>query len=273
MAADGSAPRRIAIGVEYDGSRFSGWQTQGDPTLPTVQRSLEQALARVADHPVKLFCAGRTDSGVHATGQVAHFECRTDRGEKAWVRGTNSNLPPSVRVTWARPVAPDFHARFSATARRYRYIIQISPVASAILAGKVTHQRQPLDIHNMHAAGQLLLGENDFSAFRAAGCQSRSANRCIHWLNVSEVGGFIVVDIQANAFLQHMVRNIVGVLLEIGATRQPPGWARELLNGRDRTAAAITAPPDGLYLVQVSYPEHCGLPAVIPGPAFLHPIP
>ncbi|MFM1897267.1 MAG: hypothetical protein RLZZ385_2341 [Pseudomonadota bacterium] len=271
MPSNPRTPRRVAIGVEYDGSRFAGWQLQGDPARPTVQLALEQALAKVADHPVRLHCAGRTDSGVHATGQVAHFDCAVDRGEKAWVMGTNSQLPDTVRVVWARAVDEDFHARFSAVARRYLYLLTIAPVASAILAGKVTHWRQGLDVAAMHAAGQLLLGENDFSAFRAAGCQSRSASRCVHWLNVGEHNRFIVVDIQANAFLQHMVRNVVGVLLEIGGGRQPPGWAGELLRGRDRSSGGVTAPPDGLYLVQVSYPERFGLPQLPLGPLFLQP--
>jgi len=264
---------RIALGIEYDGRQFSGWQRQGSPQLPTVQGALESAIAKVADHPVTLHCAGRTDSGVHATGQVVHFDCRIDRGEKAWIQGSNSQLPASIRVVWARTVSASFHARFSATARRYLYILYCNPVASAIGAGQLTHIAWPLNVAAMHEAGQHLLGEQDFSAFQAAGCQSATANRCVHWLNVRNHHRFIVVDIQANAFLQHMVRNIVGMLLEVGTGRRPAEWSRELLAGRDRKLSAVTAPPDGLYLVKVSYPDVFALPELSLGPMFLQPYP
>lgn len=273
--SDAAAGRgaRIALGVEYDGSRFSGWQKQATPNLPTVQGLLEPAISSVADHPISLICAGRTDTGVHATGQVVHFDCRIDRGELAWIRGVNSQLPASVRVTWARTVDVDFHARFSAQARRYLYLLYVNPVAPAIAAGLLTHITQSLDVAGMHAAGQYLLGEQDFSAFQAAGCQSATALRNVHWLRVHEHQRMIVVDIQANAFLQHMVRNIVGSLLEVGSGRQKPEWLRELLAGRDRTRAAMTAAPDGLYLVDVQYPSRFGLPRPALGPVFLQPYP
>ncbi|MGB4246208.1 MAG: tRNA pseudouridine(38-40) synthase TruA [Pseudohongiellaceae bacterium] len=262
---------RIALGIEYDGAAFHGWQRQADPALPTVQAALESAIAGIAAHPISLVCAGRTDTGVHATGQVVHFECQTDRGEKAWLRGTNSLLPRAVRVRWAKAVGPDFHARFSAQSRRYHYVICDSPVEPAIMARQLTHTRLRLDIDAMHEAGQYLLGENDFSAFRAAGCQSRSPFRNVMHLQVIRHHRFIVLDIEANAFLQHMVRNIAGVLMEVGAGRQPPQWARQVLEGRDRKLAAVTASPCGLYLVAVRYPDECGLPQEVLGPGFLQP--
>lgn len=265
------ATQRIALGIEYDGAAFHGWQRQGDPHLPTVQAALESALASIAAHPVSLICAGRTDTGVHASGQVVHFECQVDRGEKAWLRGTNSLLPPAVRVRWAKTVGADFHARFSAQSRRYRYVIYDSPVEPAILARQLTHTRLQLDIAAMHEAGQYLLGENDFSAFRAAGCQSRSPFRNVMHLRVTRHHRYIVLEIEANAFLQHMVRNIAGVLIEIGAGRQPPEWARQVLEGRDRKLAAVTASPFGLYLVAVRYPALFGLPQEELGPVFLQP--
>lgn len=261
---------RIAIGVEYDGTGFAGWQAQANPALPTVQQTLEAAVGAVAGHPVRLACAGRTDAGVHATGQVAHFDCAVDRGPKAWVMGVNSQLPPTVRVRWAEPVDATFHARFAAHARRYFYVIHVAPVAAAILSGRVTSWRSPLVIDAMHAAAQCLVGEQDFSAFQAAGCQSKTPMRCVHWVSVSTQGPFVVVDIQANAFLQHMVRNLVGSLLQIGMGRQPVTWMAALLAGRDRTAAAATAPPDGLYLVDVGYPAPWAFPRMSVGPVFLH---
>jgi len=260
---------RIVLGIEYDGSAFSGWQQQLSPQLPTVQHSLQQALSQVANHAIKLHCAGRTDRGVHACCQIAHFDCRFERGAKAWIQGSNSLLPPTVRVLWAAPQSNEFHARFSATARRYRYVIYEAAVAPAILAGKLTHVRTELDTQAMHDAAQSLVGEHDFSAFRAAACQSKSSNRNVHWANVTRQGPFIVLDIQANAFLQHMVRNIAGVLLEVGSGRSRKEWAGELLAGRDRTLGAATAAPDGLYLAQVSYPVEFELPVQALGPSFL----
>jgi tRNA pseudouridine38-40 synthase len=262
--------QRIALGIEYDGAAFHGWQRQSAPVLHTVQAAVEAALSQVADHPVSVVCAGRTDTGVHATGQVVHFDAQTDRGAKAWIRGTNSLLPPAARVLWAQAVSDDFHARFSALNRRYRYLIQESPVEPAILARQITHVREKLDAEHMHAAAQHLLGERDFSAFRAAGCQSKTPWREVQHLRVTRIGGYVVIDIQANAFLQHMVRNITGVLLEIGAGRKPPGWSAEILASRNRTLAAVTAKPYGLYLVQVQYPPQFGLPCSNPGPHFLH---
>ena len=251
---------RIAIGIEYDGSRLCGWQRQSAPPLPSVQGLLQTALGRIADEPVALKVAGRTDAGVHATGQVAHFDCSRDRGVKAWVEGSNSLLPAAVRVTWAAAVAEDFHARFSALARRYMYAVQVRPVAPAVLAGKVTWSRRPLDVAAMHRAAGYLRGERDFSSFRAAGCQSATAMRRVRRVAVRRRRGFIVIDIEADAFLLHMVRNIAGSLMAVGRGEHKPKWIAELLQARDRRLAEPTAPPDGLYLVQVRYPRRFSLP-------------
>jgi len=260
---------RIALGVAYDGAAFRGWQRQGSPTVPTVQSALEAALSKIADQAIQVACAGRTDSGVHACGQVVHFNPGIDRGERAWVRGTNSMLPPTVRVLWARVVASEFHARFSALSRRYRYLIHEGDVAPAILARQITHVFADLSVERMHQAAQHLLGEHDFSAFRASGCQSSTPWRRVSAINVQRHGALVVVDIEANAFLQHMVRNIVGSLLQVGLGEQDPQWLAQLLAGRDRTRAGMTARPDGLYLVAVDYPQVFGLPVLPVGPLFL----
>lgn len=264
-----TATTRIALGVEYNGAAFHGWQRQSAPAIATVQAALEQALSRVADQAISVNCAGRTDAGVHGTGQVVHFESTIDRGEKAWVRGTNSHLPAQIRVQWARVVPDDFHARHSALSRRYRYIIHTGPIRPAALVQQLTHIKEELDVTRMHQAGQHLLGENDFSAFRAAGCQSRTPMRCINELSVTRQRRFIVLEVEANAFLLHMVRNIAGALIEVGAGRQAPDWTGQVLATRDRTQNAVTARPDGLYLVNVSYPERFALPVLPLGPCFL----
>lgn len=256
---------RVALVVSYNGAAFHGFQYQNE-TLPTVQAELESALAHVAAGPVGLVCAGRTDTGVHATHQVVHFDA-PQRPAKAWIMGTNAHLPDTVAVTWAGDVAADFSARFSATARRYMYVIYNSPVRSALLPRELTRERRPLDVATMHAAGQALVGEHDFSSFRAAECQARTPMRNVHRLAVYRTGDIVVIDITANAFLHHMVRNIAGVLMDIGAGREREGWAREVLEFRDRTRAAMTAPPHGLYLVDVTYPAGTGIPA---GPDLPH---
>lgn len=263
MAAQRSpaGTQRIALCVEYEGRAFSGWQAQRDPRVATVQEALQAALSTVADHPVTLFCAGRTDAGVHASGQVVHFDTHSVRPLKAWVRGVNSLLPQAIAVHWAKEVEADFHARFSALSRRYLYCIANSPVRRAMLASTLTVHHNPLDADSMHAAGQSLLGEQDFSAFRGAACQSRTPMRNLMHLQVRRHGSLVLIDVEANAFLLHMVRNIAGVLMAIGEGRQPPEWAAELLAGRDRSRAAVTAPPQGLCLYQVRYPEHFALPA------------
>lgn len=260
---------RIALGIEYNGSCFNGYQAQKDDSVITVQESLESALGQVADHPVTLHCAGRTDAGVHATGQVVHFDARFDRPERAWVRGGNALLPPTISICWSRQVAADFHARFSATSRRYRYVFYNNKVKPAILSNLVTHHYRKLDEEAMHEAAQQLLGENDFTSFRGAACQSSTPMRNLMHLSVTRQGDFVILDITANAFLLHMVRNIAGVLQAIGEGVKPVEWAAQVLASKDRKLAGVTAHADGLYLVKVAYPDHYGLPEPTPGPAFL----
>jgi tRNA pseudouridine38-40 synthase len=235
----------------------------------TVQSELERALAAVATLPVRVHCAGRTDTGVHACGQLIHFDTPVTRGLKAWVMGTNTHLPNAVRVLWAKQVPADFHARFSALSRRYRYIIGNTRVRPALLNGQVTWQRRPLDAELMHEEAQCLLGEQDFSSFRAASCQSNTAMRNIHSVNVSRRGELVIIDVQANAFLHHMVRNIAGSLMAIGSGQKQTGWLAALLAIKDRNQAADTAAPDGLYLARVDYPEKYALPATPLGPLLL----
>ncbi|MBL8251523.1 MAG: tRNA pseudouridine(38-40) synthase TruA [Candidatus Competibacter sp.] len=258
---------RVAVGVQYDGSDFRGWQAQR-PQVRTLQGCLQQALAKVADHPVNLVCAGRTDAGVHGIGQVAHFDTAAARSTRAWVLGGNANLPADISLHWACPVPDDFHARFSALARRYRYLIFNRPHRSALWRQRATWCYRPLDAGRMHAAAQCLLGEHDFSSFRAADCQAHHPRREIRELTVSRQGDGVVLEVEANAFLHHMVRNIAGVLMAIGAGERPVEWAREVLERRDRTQAGVTAPAEGLYLLAVRYPPRFGLPpppATAPG--------
>ncbi|TPG63387.1 tRNA pseudouridine(38-40) synthase TruA [Ewingella americana] len=262
-----SVAGRIALGIEYDGSAYFGWQRQ--PDASSVQACLEKALSRVADTPITVLCAGRTDTGVSATGQVVHFDTPVLRKEAAWTMGVNTHLPKNISVRWMSEVADDFHARFSATARRYRYIIYNNRFRSAILQTGITHVHLPLDVEKMQRAGQALLGENDFTSFRASQCQSRTPWRYMIHLNVSRHGNYVVVDVKANAFVHHMVRNIVGSLIEIGAGAQPENWMAELLAAKDRNLAAATAKAEGLYLVSVDYPEKFGLPKLNMGPLFL----
>ncbi len=252
---------RYALGIEYCGAAFQGWQRQSRPQPPrTVQCELEVALGSVADAPVNVFCAGRTDSGVHATGQVVHFETSAERSADAWVRGTNSRLPGDVRVRWARAVSETFHARHSAISREYLYVICNRPVRPATLAACATWIHGPLDVAPMHDAVQALVGEHDFSAFRAAGCESSTPMRRIFRAGVCRHGDLVALRLQGNAFLLHMVRNIAGSLLEVGRGSRGPSWIAELLAGRDRTRAGPTAPPDGLHLIGVGYPVLHGLP-------------
>ncbi|RUO61926.1 tRNA pseudouridine(38-40) synthase TruA [Pseudidiomarina insulisalsae] len=258
---------RFALGIEYDGSQYFGWQRQRE--VVAVQEVLERALSKVANHPVEVVCAGRTDAGVHATGQVVHFDSAELRSTPAWTMGVNSNLPADVAVRWVRQVPDDFSARFSATGRRYRYVICNTRLRPAILGRGVSHYHFDLNVADMHQAAQALLGEHDFSSFRAAQCQSHSPNRCVTHIEVSRHGDYVVVDIAANAFLHHMVRNIVGSLLAVGRGEQASDWPGKLLAQRDRTLAAATAKAEGLYLVQVDYPEHFGLPQLPPGPLWL----
>ena len=258
---------RYALGIEYDGAAVYGWQRQN--RVPTVQEYLENALSKVANTTINVQCAGRTDAGVHATGQVVHFDCAEHRPERAWTMGVNTNLPDSIAVTWAKQVDSEFHARFSASHRRYRYIIYNSPLRPAILGKGVTHCYKPLDADRMHEAAQALLGEQDFSAFRAAHCQSKTPFRNVTDVKVTRQGQYVILEIQANAFLHHMVRNIAGSLIEIGAQEQPVNWIATLLQSKDRTMAAATAKPHGLYLVDVTYPAQFDLPERPLGPLFL----
>ena len=260
---------RIALAIEYSGSDFSGWQKQSSPDLLTVQSVVESAISQIADSKITSSCAGRTDAGVHATCQVIHFDSPIDRGEKAWTRGVNSLLPDSVRVIWSKPVDTSFHARFSATARQYNYVIYINKVSSAILSKKVTHIRRRLNFVAMETAAQALLGEQDFTSFRAAGCQSKTSFRNVEYVHVRTQGSFLVLDIKANAFLQHMVRNITGALIEIGLEKRSSSWIEELLEAKDRNLSGVTAPPEGLYLVGVDYPKKFRLPESQRIPLFL----
>lgn len=247
---------RYAACVEYDGSGFSGWQSQLGP-IRTVQSCIETALSKVADEAIAIVTAGRTDTGVHATHQIIHFQSRAERTEFSWCRGTNRFLDSDVRLRWVQAVDAGFHARFSALSRSYRYIIYNCSIQSAIYRNHVTTDFRKLDVHKMAAAGQQLIGEQDFSSFRAAGCQAQSPVRTVHSFNLSSKYPWIWFDVTANAFLQHMVRNIAGSLMEIGCGKREPGWMAGVLKARDRTKGGITAPANGLYLVGVNYPaEH-----------------
>ncbi len=251
---------RYALGIEYDGSGFYGWQTQRQ--TPTIQQCLEDALGKVADQPVSVVCSGRTDTGVHAVCQVAHFESGAERSERSWILGVNSNLPDAISVLWAKQVDDDFHARFSAFARSYRYRILNRWIRPALEAGRVCWHRKPLDAQRMHRAAQALLGEHDFSAFRSAGCRANHPVREIHGISVCREADLVCLEVTANGFLYHMVRNIAGSLLQIGAGEQPVSWMSELLDGRDRRQAGVTAAPGGLYFLGARYPEEYGIPAV-----------
>ncbi len=254
-------PLRIALGIEYDGTDFFGWQRLSHGS--SVQGAVESALSFVAAHAVEVTCAGRTDAGVHARCQVVHFDSDATRTERGWTLGTNSQLPRSVAVLWARDVAEDFHARYSARARRYRYTILNRPIRPALDARRVAWERVPLDIDAMQSAAQALLGEHDFSAFRTVQCQARSTFRNVREITISRLRDEISIEIEANAFLHHMVRNIVGSLLPIGRGEQREAWLGELLAGRDRAKAGPTAPAAGLTFFGPRYPAHWNLPAEV----------
>lgn len=259
---------RIAVGVEYNGAEFNGFQKQKS-SANTVQARLEDALSRVANEPVTLVCAGRTDAGVHATGQVIHFDTLALRPLKAWIEGVNTHLPDDIRVKWSTDVGPQFHARFSALSRTYRYLILSAPIRTAILQKQISWTRYALDIELMQRAGERLIGEHDFTSFRAAQCQAASPVRQVMGLRLFRHGRLIVLEITANAFLHHMVRNIAGALMDIGRGARPVSWIAELLAAKNRNLAAPTGHPYGLYLVAVGYPEGFALPKVEPGPLFL----
>jgi len=252
---------RIALGIEYDGTDFSGWQRLSHGR--SVQSAVEDALSFVANESIEVVCAGRTDAGVHARCQVVHFDTNAQRSERGWTLGTNSRLPSSVAVLWAKPVAEEFHARFGARARCYRYLILNRPVRPALEARHVAWERVPLDAAVMHLAAQALVGEHDFTAFRTIACQARTPTRSVHAITVTREANGIAIDIQANAFLHHMVRNIVGSLLPIGRGEQPPDWLAQLLAGRDRSVAGPTAVAQGLTFLRPLYPADCGLPSEV----------
>ena len=260
------AARRFAACVEYDGAPFSGWQRQ-DGT-PTVQGAVEGALSFVADHPVVVVCAGRTDAGVHATGQIVHFSTTARRSEFGWLRGTNTRLPDGVAVHWIQPVGDDFHARFKARRRRYRYVIANQKVKPALLRRRASWEYRFLDADRMARAADALLGCHDFSAFRAAACQSKRPVKTLYRVDVARQGTFVWLDLEADGFLHHMVRNIAGVLMAIGAGERDVGWCRQVLDSGDRAAGGVTAPADGLYLTGVDYDEVHGLPQPPPPPRF-----
>ena len=249
---------RIAAIVEYDGSNFSGWQRQEHAR--SVQGVVEDALSRVADEPIQVTVAGRTDAGVHGLAQVIHFDTSAMRSEYSWVRGANSNLPSDVALLWAAPVDEGFHARYSATGRHYHYVILNRPIRPTYLARRVTHEFRLLDVKPMQEAARYLMGEHDFTSFRAAECQAKSPVRELRALEVARHGELVHVRAHANAFLQHMVRNLAGVLMTIGAGERAPVWAREVLEARDRAAGGVTAAPDGLYLREIEYPDSFKIP-------------
>jgi tRNA pseudouridine38-40 synthase len=253
-------PQRIAACIEYDGGAFQGWQVQEG--CRTVQAAVERAFAQVANHPVRVACAGRTDAGVHATAQVVHFDTSARRTNRSWVLGANRYLPGDVSVLWAQAVPADFHARFSATARTYRYVILNRATRPALLAGRVCWEFRPLALDPMREAAACLIGEHDFSSYRALACQAKSPVRIVRRLEVAREGEQVFIDVEANAFLHHMVRNIAGVLMTVGVGKRPPGWAHEVLEARNREVGGVTAPPQGLFLVGVRYPERYALPSL-----------
>lgn len=249
---------RIALGVEYDGRPYCGWQSQADGQ--TVQDTMQAALSQIASAPISVIAAGRTDTGVHALEQVIHFDTQADRPLTAWVRGANALLPDSIAVRWAHLVPDEFHARFSAHGRSYRYLLINRPVRPAIQAGKAGWFHTPLDLGAMQAAAQCLLGEHDFSAFRASQCQAKSPVKILNKLDIYLSGEMLVFDVSANAFLHHMVRNLVGCLVYVGKGKYPPEWLAGVLESRERRLAAPTFSPDGLYLRRIQYDAKWGLP-------------
>ena len=255
--------RRIAAGIEYCGRDFQGWQRQA--AGPTIQHAVEHALSRVANGPIQVLCAGRTDAGVHARQQVIHFDPAVERKPRAWVLGSNVNLPSQISVMWAREVNEGFHARFSALERAYQYIILNRDARPGLLTGRVTWECRPLDERRMQLAAVCLRGEHDFSAYRAIHCQARNPVRTVNFLEIRRHDAFLAIDIRANGFLHHMVRNIAGVLMMIGLGQKPVSWAQALLDSRQREQGGVTAPADGLYLTGIKYPREFGIPEAAAG--------
>ena len=258
---------RYALGIEYDGKNYCGWQRQNN--VITVQEKLEQALSKIANETIEVVCAGRTDTGVNATNQVIHFDTRSVRKDVGWTLGVNTHLPSDIAVTWVKKVDDDFHARFSATARHYRYIIYNNPMRSAILSHGISHCHFPLDEKLMQQGAEHLLGRHDFTSFRTVHCQSHSAVRTIEHCNVTRQAKYIIVDIKANAFLHHMVRNVVGSLMRVGQAQETTSWVKDVLEAKNRCVAGVTAPPEGLYFVGVEYPDKFLIPKMPMGPLFL----
>lgn len=258
---------RIALGIEYTGTAYKGWQRQSN--VDSVQAHIEAALGKMLLNKTPVICAGRTDAGVHATAQTVHFDTELKRPIKAYTRGLNTLLPKDIAVTWAVAVNNKFHARFSAYARRYRYVIYNHRLRSGVFGNGVTHIYKLLDENLMHEAAQCLVGEQDFTSFRASLCQSKTPHRKMYSISVHRIQNYVVVDVRANAFLHHMVRNIVGSLVKVGAGEAPVEWMAQVLKAKDRTQAAATALPNGLYLVDVDYPEEYAIPKTDLGPLFL----
>lgn len=250
--------QRVALGLRYDGTRYHGWQTQAG--LITVQQQVELALSRIANHPIHVVCAGRTDAGVHATAQVLHFDTEAERTEHTWISGVNRYLPKDIAVTWAKQVSNDFHARYSAESRSYQYVLYNSSLRPALFDRAVGWCYRPLDIDLMQQGANYLIGEHDFSSFRGADCQAAHAVRCVQNIEVMRENAWIFVYIRANAFLLHMVRNIVAALVEVGSQRRQPEWVKQALEARDRCEAAGMMEPNGLYLIGVEYPSYYQLP-------------
>ena len=262
---------RYAASIQYDGSRFFGWQIL-KTGLPTVQAAIEVALSKVANHPVSVICAGRTDARVHGCNQVIHFDTDAVRTERGWAYGANANLPDEVAINWVKPVSDDFHARFSALWRRYRYVIYNHPIRPAHLSKGVAWNYRPLDVERMKVAAEYLVGEHDFTSYRAVQCQAKNPVRNVTRLDISCYGLLIVIDVQANAFLHHMIRNFVGVLMAIGCGKREPGWAKEVLDAKDRAHGGITASPSGLYFIDAGYDKVFELPASVSNPHFIAPL-
>jgi tRNA pseudouridine38-40 synthase len=243
---------KIALGVEYLGTDFHGWQIQKSG-LRTVQGVVEPALSKIANHPVRVFCSGRTDAGVHAQEQVIHFETQTTRTDKAWLFGGNANLPSDVNFKWAKEVGDDFHARFNAHARSYEYKVHHHPVRSSLKTGYYLWEPRSLNIDEMRKAAAFLVGEHDFSCFRGSMCQAKSPIKIIDYLQIDEIGDDLIIKVKANAFLHHMVRNMVGTLLKIGRGEECSEWILSVLGSKDRKEAGPTAEPQGLYFVKAHY--------------------
>jgi tRNA pseudouridine38-40 synthase len=263
------ASYRMVAGVEYNGNAYHGFQIQSSG-VPTVQAALHEAFSKIADHSISIVCAGRTDAGVHASGQVVHFDATASRSEKAWVVGANSVLPKDISVRWAKVVPDTFHARFTARGRRYRYVIYNDACRPAIGCEYITWHRALLDVKKMQEAANYLIGEQDFTSFRSSECQAAQPIRIIRELIITQHDAWIIVEIEATAFLHNMVRNIVGTLYEVGMNKKSPSWVGEVLAARDRTKGGATAPPTGLYLVDVTYPAEFALPKMNLGPSFLN---